>query len=385
MTALDLEARKPTPVVTRRTPEPSQRFDPSRSAYNARLTEEMRQGLVNLQDLFSQEQLAFSAVGQKERVVEALRDYQADWVLGTAKLEIALEELDATSAAELFDVLTRHLPADDDSALAAYRMYFRAWGGVDGAAAVARSLEELPATRLRLEAGREALLSWAGDDPGSAAEHLTTMPETYGKDYLIYALPAAYIGQAPTAAMEWAQSLSPQYRRNALLHSTLAWVDTDLEAAKEYATQLSEESDAIDEASGVIFSRVGKALVREDPAAAAAWAESLPATSVARQQAMLGVIDQWGVADPEGASAWLQRFEASPVVDPAIERFALDAAEIDPPTAAAWANTISDPGRRVSSLETVLNAWMAQDAEEAQNWAQEHGYRLEANRPAQGN
>ena len=57
------------------------------------MTDEMREELTGLAGLFTPEQLAFASGEPRARVREALRNYRTDWVLGAAKLELALKQL----------------------------------------------------------------------------------------------------------------------------------------------------------------------------------------------------------------------------------------------------------------------------------------------------
>lgn len=318
-----------------------------------RLTAEMRETLTGLDSLFSENELAFRHAGPAERVAEALESYQSHPLLALAQLQRALAGLDPAMFGSVYTLFLEKLPPEQVTAVDAYRILFRTWGAVDGSTALTTAATRLPKNLVRLEAGREAMQSWARLAPAATAQAVAALPDIYGKDYLVYALPHTYILADPAAAMAWAGSLPPALRANTLLHCMITWLDTDPRAARAYATELAGRPDAVDDGNGVIFSRTAGALARKEVAEAVRWVEQLPPESKARQQATLGLMDWWAMTAPDKAGAWLGRFPPSANLDPVVDRFARDLARQDPAAASDWAATITDPALRTKCLGAV--------------------------------
>ncbi|MDF3056722.1 MAG: hypothetical protein K0R17_937 [Rariglobus sp.] len=292
-------------------------------------------------------------VGAIERVSASLDAYRSDPLSDLTTLQRALQDMDPAMFVEVFDLFIEKLPPHDIKTVDAYRLFFRAWGAVDGSTALTTAVTRLPKNPVRLEAGREAMQSWARRAPAATAQAVAALPDIYGKDYLVYALPHTYVVIDPLAAMAWAEALPADLRRNTLLHCTIKWLEVDPQATRAYATELAGTPNAVDNDNGVIFSRTAGTLARKDIADAARWVEQLPPESPARRHATLGLIDWWGLMDPEKAGAWLGRFPPSASLDPAIDRFARDLVHRDPTGAAAWAGAISDPVTREKCLKSV--------------------------------
>jgi hypothetical protein len=355
-------------------PDAEQAVFPAEAVLRPEIDGEMRETLAGLDRLFTGKDLAFKSAGILARALESLEDYRTNPMLGLAKLERALKDADAPALRSVFAQFKKKLPPAGEAEVPVYRLLFRSWGNADGAGAMDAVMAELPANAVRLEAGREALGSWGLKDPASAARKAESLPETYGKDYLIYSLPYFYIQKDPRGAIAWANALPPSYRRTALLHSVIGWWETDAQGMQDYAVELAQKPGYADEGNGVVFSRVAGELARRDLPGALQWLDRIPESGHARAFAMLGIVDWWGLSDPEKASAWLLRFKPSEETDPAIDHFARDVVRIDPEGAARWGRSLSSPALRNACLKQVLASWAEHNASDAQHWARENGF-----------
>ena len=69
------------------------------------------------------------------------------------------------------------------------------------------------------------------------------------------------------------------------------------------------------------------------------------------------------------AHGWAE-LPAGPDSDPARMTFARQVSDLDPESALRWAETISEPALRESTIDHVFGAWRARDAAAAQSFLQ---------------
>lgn len=332
----------------------------------------MLEELVGLSSLYSDEALAFENSDFIDQIAESLFFYNEDSLFGLAKLELALSQVDPNRMNEAIEMLDYALSTDDETNVNMYRLFFRTWGEVDAPSAIKYAMEVLPENIIRLDAGVEAMLSWAKQDPGASADMITNLPDTYGKDYLIFALPYVYIESDPEAAILWARGLSSQYSKNTLLHSMIKWLDHDPDAAVNYVIEFAQIEGNIDYNSKVLISEAMTYVVRHDVNQAFEFSEAF--SGEAKTEAMVALIDWWADASPEKASEWMTHLESSIETDKIIDRFSEVTTRIDPEGAAAWASTISTESIRNEALSKVLLMWLQLDLDQAEAWAQANGF-----------
>ncbi len=307
-------------------------------------------------------------------IIRALGAYRNDRAQSLSSLGQALGGVAPGEFPEALQTFLRLLPPGDADSAEAYGLLFRSWGRVDGIQALNLAMTALPENGVRLAAGREAMRMWAQKDPATVARYLQSLPDTFGKDYLVYALPYEYVAQAPREAAAWANALPPNLRRTALLHTMIKWLDQDADEARSYAGELAQHPDEVNNDNGVIFFEVAAHFGDSHPSDTAKWIASLPPDSKAREWAMQGLIDRWVISDPGKASEWLLGFEPSPTVDPALARFALDIVRGDPAQAAEWGASISSEAERNACLARVLDIWMRSEPIAARSWARSNAH-----------
>lgn len=338
-------------------------------------TEAMLENYEDLWQLFSPEELAFESDDFLGQISESLSFYDQDWLFGLAKLEYAMQNIETSRMEKVMNLITANLSPQIDEYSKVYRVIFRTWGASEGHVAVDYAMSRLPENAVRLDAGLAAVRSWAESDVTSASAAISDLPEdTYGKDYMAYALPYTYIESAPEAAIEWARSLPTSLRKNTLQHSMIKWLNHDSKSAVEYVTEFAKTSVESDEDIQVLISETALHLSREDTQTALEWVERLPDEGNKKQSATAIIIDYWTDSTPEDASKWMLELEKGSATDPIVDSFAKSAAWIDPEGAADWATTITDENMRKNSLVTVLNTWSRLDVEEARDWAEQNGY-----------
>lgn len=88
---------------------------------------------------------------------------------------------------------------------------------------------------------------------------------------------------------------------------------------------------------------------RDDPAAAADWAEQLPTVEM-QTDAMADVIRGWARRDATAAGGWLSQFQPSLDMDKVILAYIDRIDRRDPTSAAQWATTLTDPELRDSTV-----------------------------------
>lgn len=123
--------------------------------------------------------------------------------------------------------------------------------------------------------------TWAREDPVSAAEWLTTLPESSVRDSAVGDIADRWARIDPVSASEWIGSLNAGPGRDQAAH------------------------------------RLVNRIQREDPEMAAAWASSIGEENL-RNNALHNVFSQWSQMDPEGAAA---AATASGLPEPMKERF----------------------------------------------------------------
>ena len=113
------------------------------------------------------------------------------------------------------------------------------------------------------------------------------------------------------------------------------------------------------ESAGVAVA-IASARAKDDPAAAAAWLDSLPAELDA-SKAIAPVIVKWIEHDAAAAARWVETQPAGARRDAALNGYTLAATELDPAAAGEWAATITDPATRAKAAEFVFREMNRRD------------------------
>ncbi len=163
----------------------------------------------------------------------------------------------------------------------------------------------------------------------SRAKTLETMPRNGAREPALRELALEWAAQSPTAAQNWAATLTNEADRNAALaYIAGVWADADPAAAVDMAQR-----------------------------------EHLPAA------VLDNLIQQWGEKNFPAALAWVSNLPTGPNVDEALMRLAIARSEVDPAAAAALVTQRLSPGRmQEEAVMAVLYQWVRQDESAASAW-----------------
>lgn len=117
-------------------------------------------------------------------------------------------------------------------------------------------------------------------------------------------------------------------------------------------------------------------LAKTDGPAAAKWATTLPA-GPGRSRALAEAVAGWAEQDPTSAGNFLNSMPPSTDSDAARERFAREVLSKDPLGAISWAGTITDPGERQNTTESLVRSWVRRDAASAKTWVMQSTFSAE--------
>ena len=146
--------------------------------------------------------------------------------------------------------------------------------------------------KMRHDVKRKAIETWAATDPGAALEYLDSAKE----------LPAA-----PMEAF-WSG----------------IGTSRDVRIALQFVPELLGDTND----RGV--SKALRALYQNDDKAVTLWAQNLPEGGL-RDQAILGIAEEWALHDAEAAKTWVAKYAAPSNLDLALERVAASSATaLDP-------------------------------------------------------
>ncbi|CAA6689506.1 MULTISPECIES: hypothetical protein [unclassified Lentimonas] len=217
---------------------------------------------------------------------------------------------------------------------AIYEALLSQWATFAGSDAITYAMSELD-DDLRLDAGVAAARVWGLYDTTSAAAMLKALPNTHGKDYLIYDFAYTYIDQNPDAAMGWARTLPYELKKNATYHAYRSWLEKDDIAATNWLVgniDFSTESTTL-EAAAVHWAR--KDIKQLD-----AMIEALP-DDLSKTSAMSTVVDWLATYKPKEVADWLNGHANSKALNPVLGQFALSVATTDYESALSWAEGIT--------------------------------------------
>ena len=240
----------------------------------------------------------------------------------------------------------------------------------------------------------QALAGWSEQDGQAAVAFLGTLPTNTLYPGPAYDLGAEWARQDPQAALNWAAHLPVgEPRSNALAGAVSAWMDTDPQVAMNYVLGSSGDSAQgnlistlasawaerdlsgaerwITAQSDTVQAKAAAAIINRWPsndfADAATWANQLSGN--ARDNAYGALGNSWGGADPAAAQNWLNSLPADTARDSAIKSYLGDYQNNNTPEEKiVWAGKISDAQQRGDTMIKVLNDWLSNAPQAAQQW-----------------
>ncbi|HET6410151.1 MAG TPA: hypothetical protein VFG14_19835, partial [Chthoniobacteraceae bacterium] len=262
------------------------------------------------------------------------------------------------------------------------RLFLRAWGKLDGDAAVQYAVGHGG------EASNEALAAlggWAAADPQQAKEWLEALPDSEAKEKLVYGLldgwstidfqaAAAYAESRPsspagdqfrelllqralrsggiTAAQSWIDRIpetdqSRDYKQRAFGDVVEAMLYRDPAAAARWISELDGQSFVSAEA----VANTAAKLAETSPTDALSWLMTLKSTDVENIGRGAGTLLQtWAQQSPEAAGEWLRQNTNHPYYDQMTASYVGNVASVDREAAKAWAQTIRNSEVRTAAL-----------------------------------
>ena len=113
-----------------------------------------------------------------------------------------------------------------------------------------------------------------------------------------------------------------------------------------------------------LMDSLGFAWLQTDPAAAAEWwLQRAPGPDT-----LVKIINIWAQENPNEAGTWLSKQPPGPQSDTARMTFARQVNDLDPESALAWADTVSDATIRESTIDHIWRNWSTRDAAAAAAW-----------------
>lgn len=186
--------------------------------------------------------------------------------------------------------------------------------------------------------------AWVDVDPHKLDDFVSELPRPL-QQVTVLKTSEAWSAFEPANAVAWAdRAYTPRgvdVGRNAFLN----WAREDPDAAADYVAGL--EDPALQAArTRILLSVLGK----WQPATGAAWVETALTDSEVRVQAFAALASSWLNQDSEAASQWIAGMEPGPQRDAAVDSLLQKVHQMDPESAAAWTETLSQ--------EQLRQAWM---------------------------
>lgn len=332
---------------------------------------------------------------------------EPDPLVRTRKLADLLGSLTAENAPLVAEVFQRFEKSGRNFE-SEQNLFLRAWGRVDGGAAVAFTTKggtELKAKSKTLA----ALAGWAATDASSTRAWLEGLPDTAPREELIYGLLDGWSTVSFAAAASYAESRPRSQARDGfrelLLERSLAL--GGVPAAQQWFQSIPDnEHNSLYKQRA--FDEVIRSMLYRDPAAAAQWLAQQggrayltagPITETAAKLAQTAplealrwlenfrvapdgavkagvatVMTDWAKRDVNAAGLFLQGQAQHPEYDALAGSFAQAVAKSDPRSALAWAQSIHDETARSAAQDAVGKVWLRQEPDAASAWLVAAGY-----------
>ncbi len=147
----------------------------------------------------------------------------------------------------------------------------------------------------------------------------------------------------------------PDLRSDLLGELVDVWADSAPEDAAAYVASLG------DEATSQQKTALARSWSRIDPAAAAAWLDSLDPSDPSVSRAARDVVREWARYDLSASAEWLNSRPASPELDRAVASYTYHAVQEDPASAMAWAESVDSDRMKGYLQMRVAGAWREDD------------------------
>ena len=328
--------------------------------------------------------------------------------------------MDATSAGGIFEELKSRRNQGSDEQMT---LFLRAWGQIDGSAAMEAVDEFRKDPRRQAQAGIAAISGWASKDPEGAKAYLATVDNEMARGVLTQGIVSGMASTDPDGATDYVLELDQIQRTQVAegdtseerrqwfdrgrayafdrqldtiataqialgMPNATAWAENLPEgtikasAFDRIADRFASEdpaaaaewvrSHADQEYAERAVREVAEELGREDPEQAVRWVADLPETT--RSGAISQSMERWTREDPVAAGNFLQDMAPSNSRDAAVKSYANELDGSDPQMAAEWAGSIADDQMRSETLNGVARSWIRRDPEGARAWLPGSGH-----------
>jgi hypothetical protein len=168
--------------------------------------------------------------------------------------------------------------------------------------ALARLQDMRPGPGRRL-ATFELIGRWAQLDPEAALAHIADLSDPKMRHDLRLKGIEGWASQEPAAALEFALEAEVELVAKSKEEVKAGFAKTrDLDSAFKFITSLASDANP---APGWTVAQGVEALYQNDDQAVILWVERLPPGEV-REQAVVGMVNQWARHDPDSASQWVE-------------------------------------------------------------------------------
>jgi hypothetical protein len=220
-------------------------------------------------------------------------------------------------------------------------------------------LDEFPAA-VRGSLACALVDAWALEEPRQATEWAlahagTAATGTPVSDPLAWAL-TRWISTDESGILAWWSQLPASAQRDQFGATIAAKLATDGKIDRALELFHPEQGNKW---TGVAVA-IASAQAKNDPAAAAAWLDSLPA-DLNTGNAVAPLIQRWVGRDAQAAARWVETQPAGERRDAALKAYSVAATELDPAAAGEWAAAIADPTARAQAAEAVFREMNRRD------------------------
>jgi hypothetical protein len=217
----------------------------------------------------------------------------------------------------------------------------------------------------KVTAAKALAAKWVENQPEEAAAWVTGLPTGPLRDEASLALAEAWAAVDPRAASIWAFGEAEFNGNEDLLHATIReFSQQSPQEAESFVRELIQAGKDDRVLSSYLTGRA-----EQDPLATAEWLTNLtPDDPIYSAEYANGLMRVWAESDSIAASQWLSQQPPSEQRDAAVYGFSESIQRFEPEAAAAWANTIDHPDRRVMRLQESVLSWARTQPAEALEW-----------------
>jgi hypothetical protein len=328
------------------------------------------------------------------------------------RLATLMASLTAESAPQVAELFKRLRQENNGSQYEVeHRHFLRAWGRLDGRAALANCfgadgkpssssesmaalagwaqsspesarawLEQTEAGDVRTDLAFGLIDGWSLTDFDAASAFASSQPRSTMRDQFrsLFIQRALAAGGVPEA-QRWftdipADEHNVLYKERAFDELISAMMQRDPAGAAEWITRMGRQKFM----NGNGIPEVAAGLAASSPGEALRWLESLgmgEGTAINKtSQGYARVLDAWSQKDPAAAGSWLEEHAGHPAYDGMAASLAGRVAATDGPAGLDWAATIQDPDQRASARDNAARAILRSQGESGKSLLASSGF-----------